>query len=137
MEDRMSHVTDRVEITDLVARLGRVLDERLFGELRTVYTPDAEALSPRGELHGIDEIVEVLQRTSPEDEKTQHLNTTVVVDLDGDRAEVSASQLVYFFRAGQAPHRTAGVQAAYTAVRTPAGWRLAQVRISPLWQQAA
>ena len=133
----MSHVTDRLEITDLVARLGRVLVERHFGELRTIYAPDAEARGPRGELRGIDEIVEVLQRTSPEEEKTQHLNTNVVVDLDGDRAEISASQLVYFFRAGQAPHRTAGVQTAYTAVRTPAGWRFAEATISPLWQQAS
>jgi hypothetical protein len=132
----MSHIADHVEIAALVARLGRVLDERQFDELRTIYTPDAESRSPRGELSGIDEIVEVLQRTSPEEEKTQHLNTNVVVDIDGDRAEVSASQLVYFFRADQAPHRTAGVQAAYTAVRTPNGWRFMRARISRLWQHA-
>ncbi|MEW2378079.1 nuclear transport factor 2 family protein [Micromonospora sp. NPDC047812] len=130
----MSHVTDRAEIAELVARLARALDERRFEDLRAVYTPDAETSSPRGALCGIDEIVDVVRRTSPEEELTQHFNTDVVVDLDGDHAEVGTHQLVYFFHRGEAPHRTAGVQAHYTAARTPTGWRFARARISPLWQ---
>ncbi|TDC75806.1 nuclear transport factor 2 family protein [Micromonospora sp. KC606] len=130
----MSHLTDRVEIAELVARLARALDERRFDDLRTVYAADAETSSPRGAHAGIDEIVDVVRRTSPEEESTQHFNTDVVVDLDGDRAEVNTHQLVYFFRRGEAPHRTAGVQARYVAVRTPAGWRFARAQICPRWQ---
>lgn len=133
----MSPVTDRTEIAELVARLAQALDERRFEDLRGVYAPDAETSSPRGALHGIDDIVDVLRRTSPEEESTQHLNTDVVVDLDGDHAEVGTHQLVYFFRRGEAPHRTAGVQARYTATRTPTGWRFARARISPLWQHVS
>ncbi|KKJ98520.1 nuclear transport factor 2 family protein [Micromonospora sp. HK10] len=133
----MSPVTDRAEIAELVARLAWALDERRFDDLRTVYAPDARTSSPRGTLAGLDEIVEVLRRTSPEEELTQHLNSDVVIDLDGDRAEIGAHQLVYFYRAGAAPHRRAGVRTRYTAVRTPAGWRLAQADISPLWQHTA
>ncbi|MET8909560.1 nuclear transport factor 2 family protein [Micromonospora sp. NPDC004551] len=133
----MSTVTDRTEIAEMVARLAWALDERRFDDLRTVYAPDAETRSPRGALRGIDEIVDVVQRTSPEDVLTQHFNTDVVVDLDGDHAEVRAHQLVYFFRQGEVPHRLAGLQTRYTAVRTPTGWRLSRAEISPLWQRAS
>ncbi|OKI44694.1 nuclear transport factor 2 family protein [Micromonospora sp. CB01531] len=133
----MSSVADRAEIAELVARLARALDERRFDDLRTVYAPNAETSSPRGVLRGVDEIVDVVRRTSPEQESTQHLNTDVVVDLDGDRAGVSTHQLVYFFHRGEAPHRTAGIRARYTAVRTPAGWRFAHAEISPLWQRVS
>lgn len=133
----MSQLTDRAEIAELVARLAHALDERRFDDLRAVYAPDAETDSPRGALRGVDQIIDVLRRTSPEEELTQHLTTNVLVDLDGDRAAVDSRQLVYFFRRGAAPHRSAGVQARYTAVRTPAGWRLARARISPLWQHLA
>ncbi|WP_165944303.1 nuclear transport factor 2 family protein [Micromonospora sp. KC213] len=133
----MSHLTDRVEIAELVARLARALDERRFDHLRTVYTVDAETSSPRGTLNGIDDIVDVVRRTSPEEELTQHFNTDVVIDLDGDRAEVNTHQLVYFFRQGEAPHRTAGVHVRYAAVRTPVGWRFARAHISPLWRHVS
>ncbi|MEU9828473.1 nuclear transport factor 2 family protein [Micromonospora chersina] len=129
-------MTDRSEIAELVARLAWVLDERRSDDLRSVYAPDAETRSPRGTLRGIDEIVDVVRRTSPEEVLTQHFNTDVVVDLDGDRAEVAAHQLVHFFHEGEPPHRSAGLRTRYTAVRTPAGWRLAQAQISPLWQRA-
>ncbi|MEU4782050.1 nuclear transport factor 2 family protein [Micromonospora sp. NPDC023633] len=111
-------MTDRAEIAELVARLARALDERRFEDLRAIYPPDAATSSPRGDLRGIDDIVDVVRRTSPQEEATQHFNTDVVVDLGGDRADVSTHQLVCFFRGGQTPHRTAGVRARYTAVRT-------------------
>lgn len=132
----MSPTADRVEIAELVARLARALDQRRFDDLRSIYTPDAQTSSPRGELRGIDEIVEGIRRTSPVGEAIQHFNTDVVVDLDlhRDRAEVSTHQLVYFFRPGEAPYRTAGVQAGYTASRTPEGWRFSNARIVPVWQ---
>ncbi|WFE27359.1 nuclear transport factor 2 family protein [Solwaraspora sp. WMMD791] len=135
----MSPVADRVEIAELVARLARAQDQRRFDDLRSVYTPDAATSSPRGELRGIDQIIEGFRRTSPADEGIQHLNTDVVVDLDadGDRAEVDTHQLVYFFRPGEAPYRTAGVRAHYVAARTPDGWRFTSARIVPVWQHVA
>lgn len=133
----MSPETDRAAIAELIARLTRALDERRFDDLNAIYTPNAETSSPRGTLRGTNEIIDVLRRTSPADELTQHLNTDVLVNLDGDRAEVHTQQLVYFYRRGAAPHRTAGVQARYTATRTPVGWRLARARISPLWQRTS
>ncbi|GLY92710.1 hypothetical protein [Actinoallomurus iriomotensis] len=41
--------------------------------------------------------------------------------------------IVYYYRDGQAPHFTGALRQDYTAVRTPAGWRIREVRIMPAW----
>lgn len=128
---------DRYEIAELLSRLATVLDDRRFDDLRTVYTDDAEAVSPRGNLHGVGEIIDVLSRASRPDEQTLHINGAVVVDVDGDRAEVSSNQLVYFFAEGEAPHRFSGGRATYSAARTPDGWRLTRAHIVPRWIHGA
>lgn len=130
-------LTDRAEIADLVSGLGRWLDDQDFdaGRARTIYTDDVVVGTIRGVLRGIDAVLDHIQRTTPPDERTQHLNTDVLVELDGDRAEVTTNQLVYFFRAGQPPHRSAGLRCAYTATRASEGWRFTRAKIMPLWIQ--
>ncbi|MEV0284126.1 nuclear transport factor 2 family protein [Kribbella sp. NPDC050820] len=130
----MNAIADRLEITDLFAELARVLDEGTPDELRNVYTKDVVVQSPRGgEIHGIDDVVAFVAATA--DAKTQHLHSNIVVILDGDRADATATQLVFFFREGEAPHHRAGVHTKYSAVRTPAGWRFDRATISPVWQE--
>jgi hypothetical protein len=68
-----------------------------------------------------------------EGQHTQHTTTDLLVDVDGDQAAASANSLVYFYRDGQAPHLTSGLRLAYTAVRTPAGWRFREARIMLAW----
>ena len=130
----MNAIADRLEIADLFAELARVLDEGTPDELRKVYAKDVVVQSPRGgEIRGIDDVVAFVAAT--DDAKTQHLHGNVVVTVDGDRAEASATQLVFFFREGEAPHHRAGVNARYTAVRTPDGWRFDRATITPVWQE--
>jgi len=127
-------VSDRVEIAELFARLTRLLDEGRYEEADTVYTDDVAVRSPLGgELHGIDEVVDYLRRTQVEGEHTQHTNTDLLVNVDGDQAAATANQLVYFYRDGLPPHQTSGLRLAYTAVRTPAGWRFREARIMLAW----
>ncbi|MGW1347457.1 nuclear transport factor 2 family protein [Kribbella sp. NPDC002412] len=130
----MNAIADRLEIADLFAELARVLDEGTPDELRNVYAKDVVVQSPRGgEIRGIDDVVAFVAAT--DDAKTQHLHGNVVVTVDGDRAEASATQLVFFFREGEAPHHRAGVNARYTAVRTADGWRFDRATITPVWQE--
>ncbi|MGW3293091.1 nuclear transport factor 2 family protein [Streptomyces xiamenensis] len=51
----------------------------------------------------------------------------------GDRARATANQLTYFYRDGEAPHRTSGLRTACTAVRTPAGRRFDGMVIALAW----
>ncbi|MGK8503422.1 nuclear transport factor 2 family protein [Nocardia asiatica] len=67
--------------------------------------------------------------------RAQHTITDPLVDIDGDRAAASANSLVYFYREGQPPHQTSGLRLAGTVVRTPAGWRLREARITLAWMR--
>ncbi|TWF75672.1 SnoaL-like protein [Pseudonocardia hierapolitana] len=125
---------DRVEIAELFARLANLLDEGRHEDADGVYHADVVVRSPRGgELHGLDEVTAYLNRSQVEGEHTQHVHGDVLVHIDGDRAEATANQLVYFYRSGEPPHRTSGLRTACTAVRTPAGWRFSEMRITLAW----
>ncbi|MFB4278679.1 MULTISPECIES: nuclear transport factor 2 family protein [unclassified Nonomuraea] len=127
-------IADRIEIADLFTRFARLLDEQRWEEADTVFADDVAVHSPRGgELHGIDKVVSFMRQGEVEGQHTQHTTTDLLVDLDGDRAAASANSLVYYYRDGQAPHFTGGLRMTSTVVRTPAGWRLREVRITPAW----
>ncbi|MDG4798430.1 nuclear transport factor 2 family protein [Micromonospora sp. WMMD1082] len=131
-----TRTADRVEIAELFGRLANLLDDGRHDDSHTVYHPDVVAHSPRGhELHGLDEVTDFLKRTHVADEHTQHVHGDVLVQADGDRAEATANQLVYFYRDGAPPHRTSGLRSACTAIRTPAGWRISDMRITLAWTQ--
>ncbi|MFD5114357.1 nuclear transport factor 2 family protein [Streptomyces sp. NPDC058391] len=122
-------------IADLFARLANLLDECRHEDAGTVYHDDVVVRSPRGELHGLDEVTAHLKRSQVEGEHTQHVHGDVLVQVDGDRAKATANQLTYFYRNGEAPHRTSGLRVACTAVRTSAGWRFSESQITLAWMQ--
>ncbi|MGK5450457.1 nuclear transport factor 2 family protein [Streptomyces radiopugnans] len=130
-----AQIADRIEIAELFARLANLLDEHRYDDAHTVYSDDVVVRSPRGEVHGLDELTALLRRSRVEGECTQHVYGSVLVSVDGDRAEATANQVVYFYRDGEPPHRTSGVRVAGTAVRTPAGWRFGATRIELAWMQ--
>ncbi|WP_254878552.1 nuclear transport factor 2 family protein [Streptomyces sp. NA04227] len=130
-----TRIADRLDITDLFARLANLLDERRHDDAGTVYHQDIVVRGPRGELRGLDEVTAFLKSSWVEGQLTQHLHTGVLVELDGDRAKVSSNELVFFFREGEAPHRTGGLRTAGTAVRTPEGWRFSEMDIRLAWTQ--
>lgn len=131
-----TQITDRLDVTELFARLARLLDEGRHEDVGTVYAEDVVVRSPRGgELHGVDEVTALLRRSRVEGEHTQHVHGDVLVAVDGDRAEATASQLVHYYRTGEPPHRRSGLQLAYTAVRTPAGWRFHEGQVTLVWTQ--
>ncbi|MFI0480380.1 nuclear transport factor 2 family protein [Actinomadura sp. 9N215] len=127
-------IADRIELADLFSRFTRLLDEKRWDDAGTVFTDDVTVHSARaGEIHGIDGLVGYMRQSEIEGEHTQHVTTDLLVNVNGDRAEASANSLVYFYRDGQAPHRTSGLRLACTAVRTPTGWRLRESRTILAW----
>jgi hypothetical protein len=130
-----TQIVDRLEIAELFARLARLLDEGRHEDVRTVYADDVVVRSPRGELHGVDEVIAFLRRSRVVGEHTQHVHGDVLVDVDGDRAQASANQLVHYYRTGEPPHRRSGLRLAYAAVRTPAGWRFHEGQLTLAWAQ--
>ncbi|MGA6205810.1 nuclear transport factor 2 family protein [Nocardia testacea] len=127
-------LADRIEIADLFTRFARLLDEGRYRDAATVYAPDVTVHSPRGgTLRGIDTVADFIRRSEVDGEHAQHTTTDLLVEVSGDRAAASANSLVYYYREGRPPHRTGGLRLTSTVVRTPAGWRLGELRIEPAW----
>ena len=137
MSENDAQTADRLEIMALFPRLARMLDEGRHEDARTIYAEDVVVRSPRGELRSVDEVIAFLRRSQVEGEHTQHVNGDVLVDVNGDRAEASANQLVHYYRTGEPPHRRSGLRLAYTAVRTPAGWRFCEGQLTLAWAEGS
>lgn len=132
-------ITDRLEITDLVSRLGLVFDEGRFDEMPSLFVADAVATTPGGTARGRDAVVAQAGRNHRPDQHIQHVTSNVLVDLDGDRARVRANLVVTFAEAGAGealappPEFTLGEVYRFEVVRTPDGWRFARVETTPVW----
>ncbi|WP_159847646.1 nuclear transport factor 2 family protein [Nocardia sp. CY41] len=126
-------IADRIEIADLFSRFARLLDEQRWEDAPTVFTDDVEVDSPRIRVRGIEKVVDYMRQAEVEGQHTQHTTTDLLVNVDGDQADVSSNSIVYYYRDGQPPHQTGGLRQACTAVRTPAGWRISATRIMPAW----
>jgi ketosteroid isomerase-like protein len=123
-------MNDRQDITDLISRLGRWLDDKQFDEARTVLTEDVTVSTPGGQAEGIERVV--AQASRNHQVPTQHLITNVLVDIDGDAATATANLLVTF--AGTVLERQ-GERYAFGASRTPDGWRLSRIEVTPVWRE--
>ncbi|MFA1540192.1 nuclear transport factor 2 family protein [Actinomadura monticuli] len=123
---------DHRQLSALVTRLGRWLDGESPGDGRALFTEDAEAHTPGGVAKGLDALIEQARRnhTVP----TQHFITDRLVDVDGDRAAISANLLVVFAHEGGP--RLLGERYDLEAARTDGGWRLSRVQASPVWEVA-
>lgn len=121
-----------IELTDLVFRLGRALDEKRLGDLRDIFTEDASVGTATGAARGIDALVEKAASARPDGVFTQTFIANPIVEVDGDTARISANLLAVIV--GPPPGgRLFGEGYHLTAVRTPAGWRISRVEGVPLW----
>jgi hypothetical protein len=128
----MNMLADHIELTALVSRLGRWLDRAGDDAPERILAPDVSVRTPGGEATGLDRVVAQAQRNHAVD-ATQHVITDVLVDLDGDRAGVSANLIVTFVDGESL--RTLGERYRFDAARTDAGWRLARIEVDRVWER--
>ncbi|WP_327147517.1 nuclear transport factor 2 family protein [Nocardia sp. NBC_01329] len=134
----LRELTDRAELTALVDRLARALDERDFDRFRTIYTTDATAQTPGGEASGRDALTAQASRSHSPDQVIQHFVSNIAIDLATDTAEIRANLLAVFAPAttdGTLPNPrfTLGEIYRFSARRLPEGWRLSRVHSTPVW----
>ncbi|MFI2285005.1 nuclear transport factor 2 family protein [Nocardia beijingensis] len=135
---QLRELLDRQEITALVDRLGRALDEGRFDDLREIYTPGATAKTPGGTADGRDALIAQASRNHGEHLRIQHVVGNVLIDLHGDTADVRANLIATFALAASGgtppqPVYTLGEVYRFDAVRTGGGWRLSRVETTPIW----
>jgi hypothetical protein len=135
LQRQVQELTDRTDLAELVSRLGLWLDEKRFADASSILLDDVIVVTRSGTVRGIDAAAEHARQNHSE-ERIQSVITNVVIDLDGDRADVRANLIATFVPAASAPeaHRSVGERYRFEAARTPHGWRLSRVEASPVWR---
>ncbi|MEW1659292.1 nuclear transport factor 2 family protein [Streptomyces sp. NPDC093707] len=135
-ERQLRLLVDRAEITDLLGRYLRSLDEGVFDEAwgRAFYAEDATARMPIGTVRGRDAVVARIREGMALFDRTVHLGGTAVIEVDGDRATARAPQLsTHVLADGSQALFVSGGQADTELVRTPDGWRIAASALHIAW----
>jgi hypothetical protein len=124
----LEQLSDRAELTDLVARLGEWLDGGAEGDAGDLLVDEVTAQTPGGAAEGRAAVV--AQARANHDVPTLHQITNVLPDTHGDEATIGAAVTVTF-----ADERAAAGRYTLAARRTGAGWRLTRIGMRPVWRR--
>ncbi|MFI9720565.1 nuclear transport factor 2 family protein [Streptomyces sp. NPDC052396] len=134
----LQDLTDHTEITGLIDRYLRSLDEARFDDAwaRGLFTADIRISTPVGDQQGLDGLAEAERATMAKFRRTQHIGTNHLIDLDGDRATVRWNALMTHVHLDTADGRfVVGGTFSGEVVRTDAGWRFRRLEVRAVWTQ--
>lgn len=130
----MDALSDRAELTDLVAKLAYAQDDRDYEAFRALFA-DVVLLDmfgvPSSEV-AADDLTAKAASTLGRWAYTQHSAANVLVELDGDRAAVRANSTTYVHaptEPGVADHCVTREYLNLGCVRADGGWLIDQVTI--------
>jgi SnoaL-like domain len=128
---------DRVAVDDLLVGYFRGFDERRTDDafLRETFTADAHWRFPRGDATGIEEIIERRGGALGIWKETLHSVSSVLIELDGDRARFTATLLATHIHRDDDPGAPLQIGGRLTgeAARADAGWRLRRLGLDLVW----
>lgn len=128
---------DEREITQTLSRLTRILDQRDWDSLDTVFAQDLTFNYGLGESAGIKDLRESLSGFLTNAGPTMHLLGSPLIEADGDTARTQVYGLARHQGAGERSHLyfdTAGTWIDQWE-RRAAGWRIVRRDIAPLVMQ--
>jgi ketosteroid isomerase-like protein len=135
LEEQVQWLVDRAEISELLHTFARALDEKDWESYVDTYAEDGAIELPWATVPR-DKLAEFVPHDLGRFHATHHISSNHQIDVSGDTAR-SRSYL-------QAMHvLNAGDQGSQWLVagwydneyrRTPAGWKLTRVRITPVWE---
>ncbi|MFB6873632.1 nuclear transport factor 2 family protein [Streptomyces sp. NPDC056323] len=140
MQRQLRALTDRAEITGLMDRYLRSLDEGVFDEewARAFHTEDVTAEMPIGTVHGRDALLAHIRRGMALFDRTVHLGTDAVIEVDGDRATARGAQLsTHVLADGSGGLFISAGHADTELVRTADGWRISASALRVVWTQGS
>lgn len=138
MQQQVQALTDRAEITDLSDRYLRSLDEGVFDEewARAFHTEDVTAEMPIGTVHGRDALLARIRQGMALFDRTVHLGTNAVIEIDGERATTRGTQLsTHVLADGTGSVFISAGHADAELVRTAEGWRISASTLRVVWTQ--
>ncbi len=126
---------DRLQLSELIAKLGRWLDDHDFDDVDSLFTRDVVADTPGGVAQGV-EAVAVQARRGHSTQRCQHFITQLHTELKGDEASVEADFIVVFAALSPAERtRFMGARYHFESRRTDSSWLLSRVAITPVWHR--
>lgn len=140
MRRQLRALTDRAEITDLLDRYLRSLDYGMFDEewARAFHTEDVTAEMPVGTVHGRDALLARIRRAMALFDRTVHVGTNTVIEIDGARATARGAQLsTHVLADGSGSVFISAGHADTELVRTDDGWRISASSLRVVWTQGS
>lgn len=126
---------DRQALVDLAASYATAVDDRDFERLRAVFVPDAVLVTPLGERHGIDRIVEVMAGLRRYEATVHRLGQQTIEAVDDDGCDALTYCEAHHLVAGDEQRTDHVMHIRYhdRFVRTAAGWRISARRLAVAW----
>ncbi|MEU9593779.1 nuclear transport factor 2 family protein [Streptomyces sp. NPDC048193] len=140
MQRQLQALTDRAEITDLMDRYLRSLDDGVFDEewARAFHTEDVTAEMPIGTVHGRDALRAHVRRGMSLFDRTVHLGTNAIIKINGAQATVRGAQLsTHVLADGSGSIFISAGHADSELVRTADGWRISSATLRVVWTQGS
>ncbi|HEY3005748.1 MAG TPA: nuclear transport factor 2 family protein [Kribbellaceae bacterium] len=128
---------DIVEINQLLARYGHLIDAGSWERFDEVFVPDAVldyrncSMNVLDVLHGLDAVVAVFRAAN---HPSAHHCTNVYVYEDDGAVRVKSKWFVPYTRERHQPHRWYGGDYDDVVTRTEAGWRIQSRTCTARWQ---
>lgn len=138
IQRQLQILTDRAEITDLLDRYVRSLDTGVFDEewARAFHTEDVTAEMPVGTVHGRDALLARVRQAMARFDRTVHLGTNAIIEIDGARATTRGAQLsTHVLADGTGSVFISAGHADAELVRTTDGWRISASSLRVVWTQ--
>ena len=122
----LQEISDRMEISDLLARYSAAIDSHRWDDLDAIFTPDAVIdYTEMGGIRGsLDEQKAFLASVMPSFGSFQHLTATSTFDIDGDVARVRTICFNPMVVSDEQQVLFCGLWYRDVMVRTPDGWRI-------------
>jgi hypothetical protein len=151
---RVAVLADRAEISDLIDRFSRDLDDRTLERrpfdvrwVRSYFTEDASVEYPPGSATGVEAIAALIDgRGMAPFQRTHHVTTNYIIDLDGDHASIRFNLIATHVHSGETRQRSGDAPGAQfmvgdycegEVVRAGAGWRFSRQALYVTWFDGA
>jgi SnoaL-like protein len=119
----------------VIPRIFAAIDDRRFADLNALYAEDVHATTAVGHLSGRAQLVSTLQAIHEPIPVLQHLVTGVIVDEDGDDADVRANVTAFFGDDQHQPILEGSSIWRGRLRRSNGHWQIAQVDIESVWNR--
>jgi ketosteroid isomerase-like protein len=139
-ETLLRELLHRAEISELLARNWRTMDDKDFDAAKELFTDDITLVVGGGEpIVGAAEVIECTRALNVNYGATQHNGSSLSIELHGDTAIVRANVIGVLVGATPevAPVSLSVVGAVVGVVLTDGGWRMNRIELTPRYRYPA